>query len=398
MQLGQILRGIRILDITQNVAGPFCTQVLGDLGAEVIKIERPGVGDDTRAWRPPSIGAESATFMALNRNKRSVAIDLSSAEGQKVVFELAAKCDVVIHAMRPSSAESKGYGYARFREQRADIIYCAISGFGEVGPLKDRPGYDPLVQAFSGIMSVTGTEGQAPVRVSVSLVDMGTGLWAAVSILGALFARERGDGGARLSVSLLETGLSWMSIFAAGYLANGELPRKLGAAMAMTAPYELFETADGHVFIGAGNDSLFKKVCTALRIPELAADPRFASNPLRVSNRGELHDAIEACTRSRPVAEIVEACRSVGAPCSELNDISQVLAHPQVSALGMLIDVPTAGAPDHRAIATPISVDGARETPCLPPPALGEHSREVLAELGYKQQQIDELVRAGIVG
>lgn len=398
MQLGRILNGIKVLDITQNVAGPFCTQILGDMGAEIIKIERPGVGDDTRGWCPPRVGTASATFLALNRNKRSLAVDLSTDEGQQIVLDLAATCDVVIHAMRPGSAASRCLEYDEIRRCNNDVIYCAISGFGEVGPLKDLPGYDPLLQAFSGIMSVTGAEGQDPVRVSVSLVDMGTGLWAALGIVSALLARERGDGGARLSVSLLETSLSWMSIIAAGYFATGEPPRKLGSAMAMAAPYELFRTADGHVFIGAGNDRLFEKVCLALGAEELTTDQRFVTNPERVKNRTELHESIERITSTRSTADLVAACRRRGAPCSELNDVSAVLSHPQVDALDILVNVPEGDAPEHRAIATPIVVDGARGAPCNPPPALGEHSHDVLTELGYDSARIQELTQAGILG
>ena len=323
--LAHILADIRVVDLTQNVAGPFCTQVLGDFGAEIIKLERPGRGDDTRLWQP-TLGEDlSATFLALNRNKKSVCVDLDRPEGIEIVRALVRSADVVIHSMKPGSAESRGLGYDALSELNPRLVYCAISAFGQVGPLRALPGYDPLMQAFTGIMSTTGNDGQDPVRVGVSLVDMGTGMWAAMGILGAILDRTRTGRGMAVEASLLETGVSWMTVLVAGYMATGKLPKKLGSAVSMTAPYELYRCSDGHVFIAAGNDNLFRRVCEGLGDPALADDARFASNHLRVQNRAELRDAIESRVQDKPGATIIAALRRSGAPCSEMHDVAQML-------------------------------------------------------------------------
>lgn len=383
-----ILEGVRVLDLTQNVAGPFCTQILADLGASVIKVERPDGGDDTRAWMP-EIGGESVTFLALNRGKQSVAIDLSSAQGREIACRLARTVDVVVHSLRPASAEKMGLGYEALSASNPGLVYCAISAFGSTGPLRDLPGYDPLIQAFSGIMSVTGNEGDEPVRVSVSLVDMGTGMWAATGILAGLLKRAMGGAGTKVEASLLDTSLSWMTTFVAGFLATGQVPKKLGSAMAMAAPYQLFRTADGRIFIGAGNDRLFSRVCEALGRPDLAGDPRFLTNALRVARRAELQAEIEAVTKLRSTSDLVAALRAVGAPCSELNDLSAVLSHEQVEASGMIVPLPTKAASHHRAVSTPLHLDGKRAFADAAPPALGDATRDILAEIGIDVSDLD---------
>ena len=377
--LETILSGCRVLDLTQNVAGPFCAQTLGDLGAEVIKIERPGSGDDARQWKPPEMGGQSTGFLALNRNKKSVCIDLDAAPGQQLARRLAATADVLVHSLKPGSAESRGLGWDDLHPTNSRLVYCAISAFGEVGPMRALPGYDPLMQAFTGIMSVSGHEGDEPARVGVSLIDMGTGQGMAVH------------------ASLLETGLSWMTVSVANYLAMGKLPRKMGSAMAMMAPYELFDTADGKVFIAAANDRLFAKVCGALGNPELAVDARFAGMSQRIANREALHTALEARTRLRSTAANVAALRSAGAPCSEMHDVAQVLAHEQVRAVGMLTDLPIAGAPGHKAMGLPINSQGRRGRTGQSPPALGVHTDEVLGALGLSAQELAELRRGSVI-
>jgi crotonobetainyl-CoA:carnitine CoA-transferase CaiB-like acyl-CoA transferase len=389
--LESVLKGMRVIDLTQNVAGPFCTQILGELGAEVIKVERPDGGDDTRSWQPPSIGGESSTFLALNRNKKSVCIDISTPEGQRIIARMAGEADIVIHSMRPGSAEKRSLGYEDLRQANPRLIYCAISAFGETGPLRDLPGYDPLMQAFCGILSVTGNEDDDPVRVSVSLIDMGTGIWAALGILAAVIGRHSSGQGARVTASLLETGVSWMSVFVASYFATGVLPRKLGSRMAMTAPYELFRTGDGHVFIGAGNDRLFARICEALALEDVSLDERFSTNARRVENRTALHKAIERITAQMRAADVVAALRAVGAPCSELNDIGQAVVHPQVEAVGMIGNLPVRAAKGHRITELPISLDGRRSLAKSPPPALGEHTTEVLQALRFDAGEIADL-------
>jgi crotonobetainyl-CoA:carnitine CoA-transferase CaiB-like acyl-CoA transferase len=396
--LQNVLSGIKVIDLTQNVAGPFSTQILGDLGADVIKIERPDGGDDTRNWRPPEIAHQSSTFLALNRNKSSVCIDVDTAAGQRLMKELVAGADVFIHSMKPGSAEARGLGFADFKAVNRRLVYCAISAFGQLGPLSGLPGYDPLMQAFTGVMSTTGNEGEAPVRVGVSLIDMGTGMWAALGVLAGLLQRVHTDEGLMVEASLLETGVSWMSVFIAGYVATGRVPKKLGSAMAMTAPYELFKSHDGHVFIAAGNDRLFSRVCQGLGCPDMAFEPMFATNPARVANRSALRARISDATGTRTTAEIVAALRRVGAPCSELNDVSQMLAHEQVEAVEIVAPMPIADGPEHKVVALPLKANGKRSTAMRPSPALGEDTDRVLAQVGYDKTAIMALRALGVVG
>jgi crotonobetainyl-CoA:carnitine CoA-transferase CaiB-like acyl-CoA transferase len=395
--LGAILSGLKVVDLTQNVAGPFCTQVLGDMGATVIKVERPGRGDDTRDW-PPRHGDQSATFLALNRNKSSICLDLDHPEGLAVLKRLAADADVIIHSMKPGSAESRGLGHADLAAGTPRLIYCAISAFGQAGPLAALPGYDPLMQAFTGIMSTTGNEGDAPVRVAVSLIDLGTGMWAALGVLAGVIERGRSGRGMLVEASLLDTGIGWMSVFVATYLATGTLPQKLGSGMAMAAPYQLFPARDGHVFIAAGNDGLFERVCGGLDCRELVADRRFATNTARVANREALVAAISAVTQQLPAAEIVSRLRAAGAPCSELNSVAQMLAHPQVEAAGIIADLPAAERESHRIVALPLKLAGSRSARLEPPPALGADTASLLSGLGYASDEIDRLRLAGAVG
>lgn len=396
--LENVLAGLRVIDLTQNVAGPFCTQILGDMGADVIKVERPGRGDDTRDWRPPEIGDQSSTFLALNRNKRSICLDINSKEGLDILRELAAKADILVHSMKPGSAEARSIGYEDLRAINSSLIYCAISAFGQVGPLRGLPGYDPLMQAFTGVMSTTGNDGESPVRVAVSLIDMGTGMWSAMGILAGVIERSRSGRGVLVEASLLDTGVSWMTVFVASYLATQRLPKKLGSAMAMTAPYELFRAADGYVFIAAGNDRLFGCVCDGLDAPELAQDERFGTNPGRVANRVELHGEIEMRTRKRPAAEIVASLRRLGAPCSELNDVSQMLSNEQVAASRIVENLPIAGVPHHKVVALPIKMAGGRSAAMNPPPSLGADTDAVLAELKLSPDEIGCLRNKNIVG
>ncbi|WP_372661013.1 CaiB/BaiF CoA transferase family protein [Hydrogenophaga sp.] len=395
--LDAILSGCRVLDLTQNVAGPFCTQTLGDLGAEVIKNERPGSGDDARQWKPPEVAGVSTGFVALNRNKKSVCIDLDSAAGQQLVARLAAGADVLVHSLKPGSAEARGLGDEHLRPTNPRLVYCAISAFGEVGPMRALPGYDPLMQAFTGIMSVSGHEGDEPARVGVSLIDMGTGMWATMAILAALLHRATTGEGMRVHASLLETGLSWMTVPVANYLATQRLPRKMGSAMAMMAPYELFDSADGKVFIAAANDRLFSCVCSALACPELAQDPRFIDISARIGHREALHAELEARTRQRSTADCVAALRAAGAPCSEMHDVAQMLAHEQVQAVAMLGALPLPGAPQHQTMGLPFSSQGRRGRSGPPPPVLGASTNEVLTALGLQADELAALRQQGVV-
>lgn len=396
--MAQVLRGLRVIDLTQNVAGPYCTQILGDMGAEVIKIERPGTGDDTRAWLPPAWDGQSSTFLALNRNKKSLCIDLDAPEGQEIVTRLATTADIFIHSMKPGSAESRGLGFRQLRELNPKLIYCGISAFGQTGPMRAYPGYDPLMQAYTGIMSVTGNEGDAPVRVSVSLIDMGSGMWAAMGILAALREIERTGCGVEVGTSLLETGVAWMTIVAAGQRATGKQPKKLGSGMAMAAPYELFAAEDGWVFIAAANDRLFSLVCKGLGLDYLCTDERFSTNSQRVAHRNELHRLLEEATSAVPSIEVQRRLQALGAPCSVMNDVKQMLDSEQVAATGIVQRLPLRPDDDHRVIGVPFTLDGRRQADHVAPPTLGQHTHDLLTSLGMSEEQIAQLREKRCIG
>ena len=390
------LSGQRVVDLTQNVAGPYCTQILADLGAEVIKIERPGSGDDTRHWAPQLASGMSPTYATFNRGKRSAALDLDDARGQAALRQLLRPNDVVVHSLKPGSAEQRGLGYDDLLPHCKGLIYCAISAFGNVGPLSALPGYDPLIQAFAGIMSVNGHDGAPPARVGVSLVDMGTGLWSVVGILAAIAHRKDSGEGARVDTSLLETGMAWMTNPIANYSASGKLPKRMGSATAMLAPYEVFETADAHVFIGCSADRMFQKMTAALGQAAMAQDERFRSNAARVANRDALHSELDAITRVQTTRAVVDTLRAAGVPVSAVNDLSRLLADPQVQALGLHqgLEVQSTGAGPVQlaAVGTPIRFNGERSYNGQLSAQVGQDSQGVLAAAGLPQQDIDALI------
>jgi crotonobetainyl-CoA:carnitine CoA-transferase CaiB-like acyl-CoA transferase len=392
------LADVLVADLTQNVAGPFCAQILGDMGAEVIKIERPGRGDDARAWAPPYWGDESATFMSVNRNKRSLAVDLKSAEGRAVVERLLARAHVFVQSLRAGVAEELGLGWERARAINPRLVYCSVTAFGTEGPLRDRPGYDPLMQAYSGIMSITGHPGAAPARVPVSLVDMGTGMWAATAILAALRERDRTGRGAHVTTALFDTALAWTVFQTNQYLGTGEVPLPQGSGTAMICPYEAFPTRDAWVMIAAGSDALFAKCCEALGRPALARDARFRDNPARVAHRTALVEALSEATRALDSADILGRLQRAGVPCAPINTLDRILAEPQTEASGMLIPAKHPRLPDYRALGLPIRWDGERPGIARVPPLLGEHTAEVLAELGYDAATIEDLARRHVIG
>jgi formyl-CoA transferase/CoA:oxalate CoA-transferase len=353
-----VLAGIRVVDVTSSLAGPSCTQLLAALGAEVIKVEPPG-GDHARAWGPPFVQGEGAMFLASNAGKRSVVLDLATEAGREELFRLVDASQVLVQSLRPGAAEAHGFGAETVRARNPGIVYCSIGAFGARGPLRDQPGYDPLLQAASGIMSVTGLAGEPPVRVGVSLIDHATGLWAAFGILAAL---QRG-GGALVEVSLYETALWFLNYQLVGYLGTGEVPGREGSAFAQIAPYQVFATADGELMIVAGNDKLFRGLCSVLG---LEPDERFATNPQRVERRAELAALIEERTRTWRTSELLDALVAAGIPASPVRDVGEAAEHEQTQALGILQRLG-----GFTTLAQPISFDGARLLQASPPPALG---------------------------
>ncbi len=389
------LSGQRVIDLTQNVAGPYCTQILADLGAEVIKVERPGSGDDTRHWAPQVASGMSATYATLNRGKQSIALDLDDPRGQSALRKILRPDDILVHSLKPGSAEQRALGYDDLKPQCKGLIYCAISAFGNIGPLSSLPGYDPLIQAFAGIMSVNGHDGQPPARVGVSLVDMGTGLWSVVGILAALARRKDTGEGARIDTSLLETGLAWMTNPIANYSASGKLPKRMGSATAMLAPYEVFATADAYVFIGCGADRMFQKMAAALGQADMALDERFRTNAARVANRDALHAELEAVTGAQTTRVLVDTLRKAGVPVSAVNDLSGLLDEPQVQALGLHhglpVDSGSSTSAELAAVGTPIRFNGERCYNGHLSAQVGQDSRSVLAAADLSLENIDSL-------
>ena len=391
------LEGLVVVDLTQNVAGPFCTQILGDMGAEVVKVERPGRGDDARAWAPPFWGQESATFMAFNRNKRSLCLDLKRDGGLEVLRRLVARADVFVQSLRPGAVAELGLDHARAVALNPRLVYCSITAFGARGPLAALPGYDPLMQAYGGLMSVNGHPGQEPARVGTSIVDMGTGMWAALGIMAGLRQREATGRGVEVTTALFDTALMWVSYHAMGYLGSGEVPQAQGSGTAMIAPYQAFPTADGYVMIGAASDALYRKLVAALGVPELASDPRFVDNPSRVRHRAALVEAVAERTRPHKTADLVATLREAGVPSAPILTLDQVLQEPQTQASGILVGATHPRLPDYRSIGLPIQWDGRRPEVRRVPPTLGEHSADVLTWLGYTLDDVRNLKHQGLV-
>ena len=372
------LAGLRVLDFTQNLAGPFATQILGDLGADVIKVEPPG-GDPARRWGPPFAGGNSHLFQVVNRNKRGVILDLKTERGRARALELASGSDVVLQALRRGVAERLGIGCEAVRAVNPGVIYVSVMSHGPDGPLADDPGYDPLMQARSGLMSVTGDPDGDPARVGTSIVDLGTGMWTAIAVMGALVERERKGGGCHVTASLLDTALAWMSYHMTSHLATGALPERMGTGLAMIAPYQGFPCTDGSVMIAAGNDVIFGRLCSALEL-ESGGDPDFGSNALRVANREKLAAILAEHTRRHSIEELLAILRRHQVPAAPIHTVASALADPQTAATGMLRRCDHPGIEDYVDVAMPVRWDGRRAALRRHPPEVGEHQGELFPE------------------
>ena len=373
------LTGITVVEIGHSVAAPYAGFILAELGAEVIKVENPNGGDYARGWGPPFWDGTATAYHALNRGKSGITVDFGKAdEVARLKRLILDRADAVIQNLRAGVMDRHGLGAAALTAEKPELIYCDLGAFGEGGPLSDKPGYDPLMQAFAGIMSVTGEGGdRPPIRVGVSMIDMGSGMWATIGILAALFARARSGRGGAVATSLYETALAWMSIPLAGYAANGEIRKPHGSGTAEIAPYQCFPTRDGWLMIAAGHDNLFRKLCAAVSAPELAQDPRFRSNSDRVNNRAILVPLIEAITREWPIKELMAVLDQAGIPNAPLQNVAEVSAHPQTAAVGILQDGPDGALPT---VGVPLTFNGRRSTYERPAPKLGEHNDTILAD------------------
>ena len=393
------LHGVRVLDLTRVLAGPYCTMFLGDLGAEVVKVEQPGRGDDTRSWGPPFQGGESAYFLCVNRNKRSVTLDLRTAEGIAMLRRLALRADVLMENFRPGTLAGWGLSEADIRRDNPRLIYASLSAFGASGPMKDRPGYDLAMQAWGGLMSVTGAADGEPSKVGVAIIDVVAGLMLGKSIAAALYARERTGEGQRVETSLMEAEVASLINAGSNYLVTGEVPGRWGNEHPNIVPYQSFPTADGHLVVAMANDAIWGRFCDAAGRPELAREPRFDTNAHRVENRDALIAILNGLFRARPRHEWIELLNHAGVPCSPVQNIQEVFESPQVRATGMLreIDHPTAG--KVRMAGLPVKFSGTPASIRLPPPRLGEHNEQVLKDwLELDDAAIAELRGQGTLG
>jgi len=402
------LSGIRVLDLSRVLAGPWCSQLLADLGAEVIKVERPGAGDETRAWGPPYLRdaagndtSEAAYYCAVNRNKKSLTLDLASADGQRIVRELAAKSDVLLENYKVGGLDKYGLDYASLAQLNPRLVYCSITGFGQNGPWADRPGYDFIIQGIGGLMSVTGEAdgrpGGGPQKVGVALVDILTGLYAANAVQAALLERERSGLGQRIDLALLDTEVASLANLALNYLCTGTSPKRMGNAHPNIAPYQVLPAADGHFIVAVGNDGQYRRMCEVMGLPELADDPRFVTNADRVRNRAALDPLIEERARLRGKLDWLAGLEAAGVPCGPINGIGEAFAEPQIAAREMVVELPHPTAGTAKLVGNPIKLSRTPVEYRNAPPLLGEQTEEVLREiLGYSEEEIGRLRSGGV--
>ncbi|HTI19173.1 MAG TPA: CaiB/BaiF CoA-transferase family protein [Trinickia sp.] len=403
------LSPIRVLDLTRVLAGPWCAQTLADLGADVIKIERPGTGDDTRHWGPPYLATpdgadtrEAAYYLCANRNKRSVTVDIATAEGSKIVRELAAVSDVILENYKVGQLHKYGLDYASLASIKPDLVYCSVTGFGQTGPLAERPGYDFIVQGMGGFMSITGERdglpGGGPQKAGVAIADLMTGMYATVAVLAALAHRDRTGEGQHIDVALLDVQVAMLANIGANYLASGQPPARWGNAHPNIVPYQAFQTRDGWIVVAVGNDAQFRKFVEALGHPDLADDPRFATNPQRVRHREALVPILADTLRTRDKHVWIECLESAGVPCGPINDMGEVFENEQVRARGMCVEVPHPSGATATLVRNPIRMSATPPDVRAAPPMLGQHTDAVLRDvLGYDDEKVAGLRALGVI-
>jgi crotonobetainyl-CoA:carnitine CoA-transferase CaiB-like acyl-CoA transferase len=391
------LAGVLVADFTRVLSGPYCTMLLADMGARVIKIEQPGKGDDTRAWGPPFIRSESAYFLSINRNKESITLDLKRPGARDVLDRLLAKADVLVENFRPGTMDRMGLGYQRVSAAHPRLVYCAISGFGQTGPRRDLPGYDAVVQAEGGLMSITGDADGPPYRLGVAISDIVAGIFASHGIVLALLARERTGRGQLVDIAMLDATAALLTYQAGIFFATGNSPGRLGNRHPTIAPYETFTASDGDFVIAVGNDEQWRRFCGAIGLDDLGRDARFATNSDRVTRYDELRPLLAARLLERPRAAWLEALTAAGVPCGSVRSVGEVLADPQLAARDMIAHLDHAAAGAIRALGVPIKLSNTPGGVRTPPPRLGEHTDAVLRDLGFPEEEIGRLRAAGTV-
>jgi crotonobetainyl-CoA:carnitine CoA-transferase CaiB-like acyl-CoA transferase len=374
------LRGLRVFDLTRVLAGPTCVQMLGDLGAEVIKIERPGAGDDTRGFAPPTVPGtnESAYFVGVNRNKQSVTLDIAQQEGQEIALKLIASCDILVENFKVGALAKYGLGYERLHARFPGLVYCSITGFGQTGPYAARPGYDSLIQAMGGVMSLTGEPDGLPQKVGVPVADLFAGLYGCIGILAALRHRELTGQGQQIDISMLDTHVAWLANQGMNYLATGENPARLGNQHPNIAPYQVFPTEDGHIVLSVANDPTFKRFCEAFNLNHMLEDPRFVTNAARVNNRQLVTDMLTPLMRQHTTQWWIERLEALKIGCGPINKLSEVFEDPQVVARNMVLEMPHSSGQMVKMIANPVKLSDTPADYRIAPPLLGEHTDAVL--------------------
>ena len=391
------LTGITVLDLTRVLSGPYCTMILSDLGARVIKVEQPGKGDDTRAWGPPFVATESAYFLSINRNKESVTLDFKPAAGREILGKLVERADVMIENFRPGTLTRAGFDWETLSKKHPRLIYASISGYGQTGPRREEAGYDAVMQAESGLMSVTGDEDRPGYRMGVAITDMVAGLYAAQGITSALFARERTGKGQQVDIGMLDTTAALLTYQGSNWFTTGKVPKRKGNRHATIAPYETFSTSDGEIVVAVGNDAIWQRFCVAIGMPELAADSRFTTNKDRMANYDVMRALLERPFHTATSAEWVTRLNEAGVANGEVRNIEQMLSDPQLAARDMIATLDHATIGPTRVIGAPIKMSATPASVRTAPPTLGQHTDAVLGELGYSKTDIAALRASKVI-
>jgi formyl-CoA transferase len=391
------LDGIRVVDFTKALAGPYCTMHLADMGAEVIKIEMPETGDDSRGWGPPFIEGEAAYFLSINRNKKSITLNLKDERAKEIALKLIEKSDIVVESNRPGVMKKLGLDYECVKEINPGVIYCSISGFGQTGPYKERPGFDQVIQGYGGIMGLTGEAGGPPIKVGIAVTDIATGMFAAMGILMALYYREKTGKGQYIDASMLDGQISWLTYQGGRYLASGEVPQRIGSAHPLIVPYQDFEASDGFINIAAGNDNLWRKFCEVTGLQDIVDNPKFATNANRVENREEVVGIISKVIANKTIEEWLDILNNAGIPCGPIYTVDRVFADPHVLAREMLVEVNHPKCGKIKVTGSPVKFSETPAEVVTAPPSLGQHNDEILLGLGYSSDDIEKLRKDKVI-
>ena len=391
------LEGIKVLDLSRALAGPYCTMMLADMGAEVIKLEMPGTGDDSRSWGPPFVKGESAYFMSINRNKKSITLNMKNEQSKEIVTKLIKQSDVLVENFRPGAMDRLGFGYDAVKEMNPGIIYSSISGFGQDGPYRMLPGFDQVLQGMGGLMSITGEPGGPPIKVGVAIADIAGGMFAAFGIVTALFNRQKTGKGQVVDVSLLDSQVAWLTYRAGAYFASGEVPQPVGSGHPVIVPYQAFKAKDVYINIAVGNDNLWQKFCKAVGLEKVMDDPHFATNAKRVENREAIVNIIGDLIVTKNGEEWLTILEDAGVPCGPIYSVDKIFADPQVLHREMMKELDHTKAGKIKVTGIPVKLSDTPGEVKTPPPFLGEHTQEVLEELGYSSQDLEKLRQEKVI-